>query len=202
VISGMGIGTHDGRGTRRAVARGTTARPRDRFDDVPEDLARVGAHRAPARRGRGSVTFAWAALATGVLVGIGVLGLSVIEKGVSTTGDTTSSSVTGTSAAPAATVDPGATVVVLNATTTAGLAAKAATTAKSDGWKVASTANADSSGVKLSTVYYSRTSQLGAALGLAKSLGIGRAPVQTNRFDVQGQTRLTVVLGKDFVASS
>ena len=56
--------------------------------------------------------------------------------------------------------------------------------------------------MKLSTVYYSAKSQLGAALGLAKSLGIGRAPVQTTKFDVQGETRLTVVLGADFVASS
>ncbi len=202
MIPGMGIGTHDGRGTRRAVARGTTARLRDRFDDVPEDLARVGAHRAPARRGRGLITFAWAALATGVLVGAGVLGLSVIENGVSSTGDTTSSSSTTASAAPAPTVDPNATVVVLNATTTSGLAARGAATAKSDGWKVASTANADSTDVKLSTVYYSQKSQLGAALGLAKSLGIGRAPEQTTRFDVKGQSRLTVVLGKDFVAAS
>jgi hypothetical protein len=184
------------------VARGTTARPRDRFDDVPVDLARVGAHRAPTRRGRGFVTFAWAALATGVLVGAGVLGLGVIEKGVTATGDTTSSSSTSSAAAPAATVDPSAKVIVLNATTTAGLAANAAATAKTDGWAVSSTANASTSNVKLSTVYYSAKSQLGAALGLAKSLGIGRAPVQTTKFDVQGQTRLTVVLGADFVAAS
>jgi LytR cell envelope-related transcriptional attenuator len=183
------------------VARGTTARPRDRFDDVPVDLARVGAHRAPTRRGRGFVTFAWAALATGALVGAGVLGLGVIEKGVTATGDTTSSATT-SSAAPAATVDPSAKVIVLNATTTAGLAANAAKSAESDGWKVTSTANASSSDVKLTTVYYSGKAQLGAALGLAKSLGIGRAPVQTTKFDVQGQTRLTVVLGADFTASS
>lgn len=185
------------------MARGATARPRDRFDDVPADIARVGAHRAPTRRGRGFVTFAWAALATGVLVGAGVLGLSVIEKGVlGTVGGTTGTTSTAVSAAPAATVDPKATVVVLNATTTAGLAAHAAATAKADGWKVSSTANADSTDVKLSTVYYSAKSQLGAALGLAESLGIGQAPVQTNRFDVQGLSRLTVVLGKDFVGAS
>jgi hypothetical protein len=148
------------------------------------------------------VTFAWAALATGALVGAGVLGLGAIEKGVSATGDTTSSSSTATSAAPAATVDPSATVVVLNGTTTAGLAADAAKTAGGDGWKVESTANASTTSVKLSTVYYSAKSQLGAALGLAKSLGIGRAPVRTTQFDVQGKTRLTVVLGKDFVAAS
>lgn len=183
------------------MARGTTTRPRDRFDDVPVDLARVGAHRAPAGR-RGVVTFAWAALATGALVGAGVLGLSAIEQGVSATGDTTSSSSSSAAAAPAATVDASATVVVLNGTTTAGLAADAAKTAGGDGWKVASTANASSTTVKLSTVYYSAKSQLGAALGLAKSLGIGRAPVQTKQFDVQGQTRLTAVLGADYSAAS
>jgi hypothetical protein len=148
------------------------------------------------------VTFAWAALATGALVGAGVLGLGVIEKGVSATGDSTSSSSASASAQPAATVDSSATVVVLNGTTTAGLAADASKTAGSDGWKVASTANASSTSVKLSTVYYSAKSQLGAALGLAKSLGIGRAPVRTTQFDVSGQSRLTVILGADFTSSS
>ena len=182
--------------------RGATARPRDRFDDVPTDLARVGAHRAPARRGRGLVTFGWAALATGVLVGAGVLGLSVIERGVATTGGgTTTTSGSSSVAAPAATIDPNASVVVLNATKTSGLAASAAATAKSDGWKVSSTANADTQGVKISTVYYGDKAAQGAALGLAKSLGIGRTQ-QSDRFDVQGRTRLTVVLGSDFTASS
>jgi hypothetical protein len=180
------------------VARAATARPRDRFDDVPVDLARVGAHRAP-RRGRGLVTFAWAALATGVLVGAGVLGLGVIEQGVGSTGDTTPAAAA--SAAPAATVDPQAAVVVLNATKTSGLAAGAAATAKAAGWNVTSTANADTQDVKLSTVYYGDKSAQGAALGLAKSLGIGRT-AQSDRFDVSGQTRLTVVLGADFSASS
>jgi len=184
------------------VDRGAPARPRDRFDDVPTDLARVGAHRAPARRGRGLATFGWAALATGVLVGAGVLGLSVIERGVATTGDgTTTTSGSSSVAAPAATIDPNASVVVLNATKTSGLAASAAAAAKSDGWKVSSTANADTQGVKVSTVYYGDKAAQGAALGLAKSLGIGRTQ-QSDRFDVQGRTRLTVVLGSDFTASS
>ena len=180
------------------MAREATTRARDRFDDVPVDLARVGAHRAPVRR-RGFVTFAWAALATGVLVGAGVLGLGVIEQGVGTVGDTSSASTA--SAVPAATVDPAADVVVLNATTTSGLAAGAAATAKADGWKVVSTANADSQNVKLSTVYYGTKSAQGAALGLAKSLGIGRT-VYSTRFDVAGQKRLTVVLGADYTKSS
>lgn len=183
------------------MARGTTARVRDRFDDVPADLARVGAHRAPARR-RGIAIFAWAALATGVLVGAGVLGLSAIERGVLGAVDTSTGTSSSVAAQAAATVDPSATVVILNATTTSGLAKNAAKTAEAADWKVASTANADTTDVKLSTVYYSAESQLGAALGLAKSLGIGRAPVQTHRFDVQSATRLTVVLGADYTASS
>jgi LytR cell envelope-related transcriptional attenuator len=191
-------GTRAG-GTRGTVARAATAYSRDRFDDVPDDLARVGAHRAPAPRGRGFVTFAWAALATGVLVGGGVLGLGVIEQGVGSTTDTAVASAAAT--APAATVDPSAKVVILNATTTSGLAAGAASTAKADGWTVASTANADTQDVKLSTVYYGSKSAQGAALGLAKSLGIGRT-AQSDRFDVAGQERLTVVLGKDYTASS
>lgn len=173
--------------------------PRDRFDDVPADLARVGAHRAPAPRGRGFVAFAWAALATGVLVGAGVLGLGTIERGVGTADPATTSSHA--SAAPAATVDPKASVVVLNATSTSGLAAGAAKTAKGKGWTVVSTANANTQDVKVSTVYYSTKSQLGAALGLAKSLGIGHTQ-QSSSFDVKGQTRLTVVLGSDFAAGS
>jgi hypothetical protein len=146
------------------------------------------------------VTFAWAALATGVLVGAGVLGLSVIERGVASTGDS-STTASAVAAAPAATIDPTASVVVLNATKTTGLAARAASSAKGDGWKVSSTANADSTDVKLSTVYFGKKSQQGAALGLAKSLGIGRTQ-QSDRFDVQGTSRLTVVLGADYAASS
>lgn len=173
---------------------------RDRFDEVPVDLARVGAHRAPSRRASGFAAFAWAALATGVLVGVGVLGLSAIERTVAAPDDTTSSAAA--AALPAATVDPNASVVVLNATETSGLAAAAAKRAKAAGWTVTSTANADVQNVRVSTVYYGTKSQLGAALGLSKSLGIGRTPQQSSRFDVAGQSRLTVVLGSDFGAAT
>ena len=42
--------------------------PKDRFDQLPEDLQRIGAHRGPAKKGRGWIGFAWALLATGVLI--------------------------------------------------------------------------------------------------------------------------------------
>ncbi|MCU1472856.1 MAG: putative exported protein [Amnibacterium sp.] len=178
---------------RKAMA--TT--PRDRFDDVPADLARVGAHRAPRPAGRGFVAFAWAALATGVLVGAGVLGLGAIEGRISNVG---SVPTTPTAAAPTPTVDPNIDVVLLNATTANGLAAGAESMLVKAGWKVGSTANASATDVKATTVYYTTASQAGAAAGLAKSLGITRTAL-SQQFAVPGQSRLTVVLGADYAAA-
>ncbi len=52
--------------------------PKDRFDDLPPDLNRVGAHRAVPKGGRGWIAFAWAALASGVLVLAGLLGIAYL----------------------------------------------------------------------------------------------------------------------------
>ncbi len=171
-----------------------TEYPRDRFDRAPETLTRVGAHRAPRRPGRGWITFGWAALATVVLVAVGVLGLTRIDRQVIDTGGAAT-------AAPVVTptVDPKAGVVVLNATTTPGLAAGASRKATADGWRVTSTANADSTNVRRTTVYYTTASQAGAAAGLAKSLGVTRTALST-KFAVEGSNRLTVVLGADYAA--
>ena len=134
----------------------TTRHPRDRFDDVT-DGPRVGAHRGVQRRGRGWIAFAWAALATGVLVGLGVLVLALLNDSYSFGGSTQASSSPSASAsasrspssspsassspsqpAAAAPADQGATsVVVLNGTTTTGLAARASTALTSAGWSVA-----------------------------------------------------------------
>jgi hypothetical protein len=178
---------------RKAMAR----TPRDRFDDVPADLARVGAHRAPRPAGRGFVAFAWAALATGVLVGAGVLGLGAIESRITAVGSVPSAPA---AAAPTPTVDPNIDVVLLNATPTNGLAAGAESMLVKAGWKVGSTANASITNVKSTTVYYTTASQAGAAAGLAKSLGITRTSL-SQQFAVPGQSRLTVVLGADYAAA-
>ncbi len=173
--------------------------PLDRFDQVPEDLTRVGAHRAPARPHRALITFAWAALATGALVGAGVLGLQNIEVGVGTPEATTPAAAT--PAGPAPTVDPEAVVVGVDAPPRSGRAAAAPATPRAAGGRGGSTANADVQTIKSSAVYYSAAGQLGAARGLARSLGIAKAPVRSDRFAVEGQDRLTVVLGSDFPAS-
>jgi hypothetical protein len=168
--------------------------PSDRFDRAPETLARVGAHRAPRRRGRGWLTLGWAALATLALIGLGVFGLTQIDRQVADTGATAAPVVTVTP-----TVDPNIDVVLLNATTTSGLAAGARAAVTARGWHVVSTANANSTSVATTTVYYTSASQAAAAAGLARSLGMTRTAL-SEQFAVKGQSRLTVVLGKDYAA--
>jgi hypothetical protein len=169
--------------------------PRDRFDEIPADLARVGAHRAPRGRGRGWITFGWAALATGVLVASGVFALTTIESRVSDTGPTAT-----VTAAVKPTIDPKMDVVLLNATSANGLAASASTALKKQGWTIGSTANASSHAVKTTTVYYTKATQAAAAAGLAQSLGISHTML-SSQFSVPGQERLTVVLGADYAST-
>ncbi|ARC55943.1 hypothetical protein AS850_02500 [Frondihabitans sp. 762G35] len=69
--------------------------PPDRFDGVPDSLQRVGAHRSGRRSHHGLIVFAWAALATGLLVGAGVLALNVLNNGTQfTAGGGTTTGVT------------------------------------------------------------------------------------------------------------
>jgi hypothetical protein len=204
--------------------------PRDRFDEVPRDLERVGAHRSEPRRGRGWVVVAWAALATGLLVGAGVVALGVLndsfqfvapsatssaeagdgatEPADAATDDAEGATDGATEAAgetPAVTPTPTATaadpsdvpasttIAVLNATTTSGLAGRAATTLDTAGWTVGSQGNAPERSAT-STVYYATAADRAAALGVAESLGVD-ATQQSTAFP--GAT-ITVVLGTDF----
>ncbi|MBA8988913.1 cytoskeletal protein RodZ [Curtobacterium pusillum] len=188
----------------------TTRYPRDRFDDVA-DGPRVGAHRGAQRRGRGWIAFAWAALATGVLVGLGVLVLALLNGSYSFTGSTEPSASSSASAsstpsasasssasqAPAAATpaDQGSTtLVVLNGTTTTGLAAKASAALTSAGWKVTSTGDAGTTGTTATIVYYQQTSQAAVAQGIAKSLGV-TAVQQSAAFP---NADISVVLGADY----
>jgi hypothetical protein len=187
--------------------------PADRFDRPPADLQRVGAHRAPGRRGRGWIVFAWSALATGVLVGLGVFGMFVINDRVSFEGVLSSDNGNAPSAAPSAsgaptpapvtppepTIDPGINVVILNGTDVTGLAGTAGDVLAGEGWTVGARSNADTTDVATTTVYYTDASQEGAARGLAQSLG-GVTIALSDQFKVDGDDRMTVVLGADYAA--
>lgn len=175
--------------------------PKDRFDAIPDDLQRVGAHRAPRPRGRGWIAFGWAALATVLLVGLGVFGLSLVNGSISFHGTTGGGSPTATRTATPTpsivpTVNPALTVNILNGTATEGLGAKASAALKAAGWKIGAVANADQTDLKETVVYYSDAKNEAAALGVAKSLP--KATVQETQDFVATGADITVVLGSDY----
>jgi hypothetical protein len=183
----------------------------DRFDDIPDDLSRVGAHRAPRPRHHRLRAFAWCALATGLLVALGVAGLFIIDDRVSFTDIIPSGGGASEDAAPseestaAPTTVPGMVVTVLNGTSTSGLSARAAAALESDGWKVGSRVNASTSDITTTTVYYYDDTDEGAARGLAAELGVGDVQKSETFRPADGTAaaqaaRLTAVLGTDYAA--
>ena len=189
----------------------TRSHPRDRFDvKGPSEPARVGAHRAPERRGRGWIAFAWAAAATVVLVVVGIVGLQLITDRLDLDAvfpqqeASAPAAETPTPTAAPAVVDTAAIVTVLNGTATPGLAARAVEQLAADGWSQnIAVSNADQDDVTTTTVYYQDASQEGAARGLAEALGVG-AITLSDDFAIEAAEgeepilQLVVVLGSDY----
>ncbi len=177
--------------------------PEDSFDRLPAHPERVGAHRGPKPRGRGWIVFAWAALATVLLVGGGVTYLAVINNNIQFTdafGDASSSA----SSAPAETPTPTPTitpvtdgalsVTVLNGTDNVGLAGRVGDEAAAAGWSIGTMANASQTDFPTTTVYYPDAADEAAALGLAQLLG--NVPIELST-SFPGAD-LTAVLGTDY----
>lgn len=183
--------------------------PEDQFDSAPENLLRVGAHRAPRRRGRGWIGFGWAALATVILVAIGVLGLNAINGNIQVPGGFFGSGSSGTptaSSTPTATITPivnaKLNVTVLNGTTVEGLATSVGDALVAKGWTVNSRTNASETNITQTTVYYSDAANEAAALGMVKSLtGAKATAVLTQAFAETGAD-LTVVVGSDYATGT
>lgn len=183
--------------------------PHDMFDDVPEELQRVGAHRAPVARRSGWITFAWAALATGVLVGGGILAFTIATGGFDF-GSSSSPSAAGTSASPAPSssvtpiTDPSdipsdsdITITILNGTTTDNLEDTAQTALDDAGWPVGTATEAESKDADTTVVYYTDAANEDIALGLVEALGVGTA----EQTDEELGAPLTIVLGSDYADS-
>jgi len=183
--------------------------PRDRFDDIA-DGPRVGAHRGLPRRGRGWIAFAWAALATGVLVGVGVLVLQIANNSFQFDSSGASSSAS-SSASDSASADSGSgstgsqaaapedqpsdlTLTVLNGTSATGLAATGTSTLAAAGWQVSSDGNAGSADATATIVYYQSDDQAAVARGIVKTLGVGSV-AKSSAFP---NSDVTVVLGTDY----
>ncbi|MDY0911597.1 MULTISPECIES: LytR C-terminal domain-containing protein [Rathayibacter] len=178
----------------------TTTAPKDRFDEIPATEGRVGAHRRPPAPHARAVSLAWAALATGVIVLLGFIGLLVIDNRVQFNDVFTApTGIAETEATPAVTptVDPSLALAVLNGTATEGLAANAGDALAAAGWSVPTVANANTEDETATTVYYTDAALEGAALGVVQSLGVGTT-VLTADFVETGA--VVVVLGSDYPA--
>ena len=183
--------------------------PRDRFDDIPSDVDRVGAHRAPRKPGRGWIAFAWAVVATAVLVVAGLFGLSLVNPNFELpfvpgeTATPTPSETVVETAPPVTdptTVDPTRlstlTIAVLNGTPTSGLSNTAADQIATAGWPDPSRAAASATDEESTYVYYGDPADEGIARGLMQL--IGAADVRLS--DAFPAASITIVLGADYQA--
>lgn len=185
--------------------------PPDQFDDIPTDLARVGAHRAPARRGLGWIRFGWAVLATAVLVVAGLFGLSLMNPNFKldlpfaggpsqSAGPTFSATPTAEAVTDPTKVDPklNLSISVLNASKSDGAQDKAGDAIKAAGWPDPARANATVRSEKTTVVYYSSSAFEGIARGMVVLLGVGAIQLS----DAYPGAPVTIVLGDDYTPSS
>lgn len=190
--------------------------PKDRFDHGARDLHRVGAHRAPNRKGRGWVPFWWALAATVVLIAVGVFGILSLSSrlNISIPGIPTDSPAASDAPAtdPAAepteeppaepvvepTVDPSLSVTVLNGTGGSGVAGGVADLLAEAGWSIGATGDADAQDVPTTTVYYSDAALEGAARGVAASVAGSEIMLADDFADSESQ--ITVVVGMSYAA--
>ena len=181
--------------------------PQDPFDEVPADLKRVGAHRTPRKRGRGAIGFAWAALATGVLVVGGLYGLSRVNPDISFQlpnfggGDTPVSSPSPSGSPVAPVTDPKSvdkklklSISVLNGSSKE-VKDVAGDAIKNAGWPNPSRVNASSRSIATTTIYYSDARYEGIALGLLQLLAVPDGKVAlTDKYS----SPITIVVGEDY----
>ena len=181
--------------------------PQDPFDVVPADLKRVGAHRAPRKRGRGAIAFAWAALATGLLVVAGLYGLSRIDPNISFElpnfgggEDPVAAPSPSTSTVPPVTdpttVDPalGLSISVFNGSSVDGLQNTAADAILAAGWPDPGRAVSTARDVTDTVVYYSTAEFEGIARGMVQLLGVGKVQLS----DAFPGAPVTIVVGQDY----
>ncbi|MBH0129717.1 LytR C-terminal domain-containing protein [Salinibacterium sp. NK8237] len=183
--------------------------PKDRFDELPDDIDRVGAHRGPRRRGRGWISLAWALLATGILVLVGLFALSQYleddlgipffaspEESIATPEPTeTVAPLTDPS-----TIDPERelTIDVLNGTPESGLQTTVFDALTEEGWPTGSAAPASARDIEETYIYYSNPDDEDVASGLVAAIEHGE--IRLVEADVFPAAELTIVLGTDYLA--
>jgi hypothetical protein len=176
----------------------------DQFDNLPDNVDRVGAHRGPKVRGRGWIVFAWAVLATAILVVGGLYVLSTLNPTIKFGLGTSAGSTPTPTGTPTPVITPiedpstiasrNITVTVLNGTSIVGLQNKAADKLTAKGWKVDGTSNSTATNLKTSTVYYSSKADQDVAEGI--QILLGAHDIQFS--NAYPASPITVVVGSDF----
>jgi hypothetical protein len=180
--------------------------PHDRFDELPDDLLRRGAHRAPPRKGRGWIAVLWAVVATVVLIAGGLTVLSLItDRGLPFTSQYVGTPSAGPSDTPSSTptaepkLDPEIPLTILNGTTTAQLANQVGDKLVAEGWNgaeegIGSRLNASQNTVQKTVVFYTVPANEGAARAVAAALKVGEVRLSKD----YPESPITVLLGSDY----
>jgi hypothetical protein len=178
----------------------------DQFDNIPQNIDRVGAHRGPKVRGRGWIGFMWAVLATAVLIVGGLYVLSLENSSIKFFGNVAAEPTDTPTSSPTPEItpitDPASikkrhiTVTVLNGTDINGTQQAVGKLLKGDGWKVTSEANASESTIKTTTVYYTDAVNKDVAEGIQLALGTGT--IELTSTNIFPGAPITVVIGSDY----
>ncbi len=185
----------------------------DRFDEIPDTLGRVGAHRATRSKTGTLVAVAWAALASGVLVVAGLYALSLITDRVNfelpgfDTAEPMPTPSDEETAPPPPSVDPitdpalaelpeGFTITILNGAGVTGLGSAASDLLTAPGWPVGTVTSAAQDDLAETVVFYSNPDLEGVALGMTVLLGTGVIELS----DAFPGAPITITLGADFAA--
>jgi len=170
---------------------------RDRFDDIPRQRDRVGAHRAENPRMRPSVVLLWSAVCAVVLFCVGTVTFLALSQQPDFVADPQPTPTI------EAVVDPSYEVLILNGTATEGLEVQAESELVAAGWSGddVSASRASTSDFPETTVYYAAPQHEAAAAGVAESLG-GALLVEDTTYVSDPETKMvTVVLGLDRVSA-
>jgi hypothetical protein len=180
---------------------------KDRFDAVPDELARVGAHRAPRPAGRGWIGFFIALAAIGVLVFAGLftvskvldidLGLPIFPVDVTPTPTPTPTPTMDPVLDPS-TIDPARQIRidVLNGTPIAALHSTVGAQLIAAGWPIGTQTQASQDDIEETTVFYSDPLNEDVARGLVLALGVG--DIRLVAAETFPGAPLTIVLGADY----
>lgn len=175
---------------------------RDRFDDVPRDKGRVGAHRAEHPSMRGWTTLLWASVAAVVLFAAGVFG-TLVAMGRITFGEETATQPTSSAGTPVeARVDTSYTILVMNATEDPAKTEQVTQLLLAAGWAQEQifALESEQKDFAETTIYYSLPGDLAPAMGLADIVSAQHTD-QSDTYqmgDIDESPQLTIVVGADF----